>query len=224
MYKILRLYSMTSFCHTLSLTFKTAFAYCNFYCLKIHLNLCSKCLTKTHYYNMDQSESDHTESSLFPTSLQYPLYVSSHSVARLSPRPQRPSSTSPTRLSPVLQTRSCSPSSSSPARLSPSLVLINSSPMCVSSCPTPLSSSSPALRLSPCPQTLHSSPTCLSPCPQALASHSPTRLSPCSIPLSSPVILKRPIHISSFSDSGSPLDPPPHAFPYSRYLCLNFMP
>ncbi|XP_053472159.1 putative protein TPRXL [Ictalurus furcatus] len=181
---------------------------------------------------MNQSELDHTESSLFPASFQCPLYVSSHNVTRLSPCPQRPSSTSPTRLSPTLQNLSSSPSSSSPACFSPSLVLINSSspsrlspspqpvsssssPMCTSPCPSPLSSSSPAIRLSPCPQPLHSSPTRLSPCPHLLASHSPTRLSPCSIPLSPPVILKRPIHISSFSYSGSPLDPSTHTFPCS---------
>lgn len=183
---------------------------------------------------MDQSEPDHTESSLSPTSFQCPLYVSSHSVTRLSPYPQRPSSTSPTRLSPALQNLSTSPSSSSPARLSPSLVLNSSSPsrlspspQTVSSssprCASPLSSSSPTLLLSPCPRPLHSSPTRLSPCPQLLASHNPTRLSPCSIPLSSPVILKRPIHISSFSDSGSPLDPSAHTL-CSRYLSQNLMP
>lgn len=247
-YKILRLYLMTLFCNTLSLTlfFKITFACRNFYCLKIHLNLLqllglyAKCLTKTHYYNMNQSELDHTESSLFPASFQCPLYVSSHNVTRLSPCPQRPSSTSPTRLSPTLQNLSSSPSSSSPACFSPSLVLINSSspsrlspspqpvsssssPMCTSPCPSPLSSSSPAIRLSPCPQPLHSSPTRLSPCPQLLTSHSPTRLSPCSIPLSPPVILKRPIHISSFSYSGNPLDPSTHTFPCSRYLFQNVM-
>lgn len=247
-YKIIGQRLMIFLCHTLSLTLflKTTFACCNSYCLEIHLNLlqslglCSECLTKTHYYNMDQTEPDHTESPLFPSSFQCPLYVSSHSVTRLSPCLQRPSSTSPTRLSPALQIRSSSPSSSSPARLSPSLFLINSaspsrlspSPQPVSSysrmyaspCPSPLSSSSPKIRLSPCPQPLNTSPTRLSPCPQTLAPHSPTRLSPCSIPLSSPVILKRPIHISSFCDSGSSLDPSTHTFPCSRYLSLNVIP
>lgn len=180
---------------------------------------------------MDQSEPDHTKSSLLHSSFDCPLYVSSHSVTRLSPCLQRPSSTSPTRLS-------SSPSSSSPARLSPSLFHLSSpsklspspqfqssssSPMCTSPCPSPLSSPSPAIWLCPCPQPLHSSPTRLSPCPQILASHSPTRLSPCSMPLSSPVILKKPIHISSFSDSGSPLDPSANTFPCSRYFTQNVM-
>lgn len=224
--EIFRRYLKALFCHTLSLTLfpKTTFTCCHVYCLTIHLTLlCCKCLTNILHNNMDQSEPDHTESSLFPSSFQCPLYVSSHSLTRLSPCLQRPSSTSPIRLSPALHNRSSSPSSSSPVRLSPSLVLIHSSspsrlspspqpvsssssPICASPCPSPLSSSSPAIRLSPCPQHLPSSPTRLSPCLQLLASHSPTRLSPCSIPLSPPVILKRPIHISSFSDSGSPVD------------------
>lgn len=188
---------------------------------------------------MNQSElDDSTESSLFPSSFQCPLYVSSHSVTRLSPCPQHPSSTSPTHLSPALQNPS-SPSSSSPVRLSPSLVRINSSspsrlsqspqpgsPSSSPICTSPLSSYSPTIRLSPCPRPLRSSPTRLSPCPQMLASHSPTRLSPCSIPLSSPIILKRPIQISSFSDSGSPLDPSTCTFDAacSRYLSQNVMP
>lgn len=249
MSKILRLYLTALFCHTPSLTsfLKTTLACSHFYCLTIHFNLlqslglCTKRLTKILCNSMDQSEPDYTESSLFPSSFQCPLYVSSHSLSRLSPRLQRPSSTSPISLSPALHNRSSSPSSSSPVRLSPSLALINSSspsrlspspqpvsssssPMCASPCPSPLSSSSPAIRLSPCPQHFPSSPTRLSPCPQLLASHSPTRLSPCSIPLSSPVILKRPIHISSFSDSGNPVDTSAHTFPCSRYLSQNAMP
>ncbi|XP_050961972.1 uncharacterized protein LOC127163016 [Labeo rohita] len=100
-------------------------------------------------------------------------------------------SLSSARLSPCLI-----PPSPSPSRLSPCLVTSESSPSHLS----PLSTS--PSRLSPSSHFISSySPVRLSPCPTCDPSTSPTRVSPCPVPLSPSVVLKKPIHISSFNQS-----------------------
>ncbi|KAK9981335.1 hypothetical protein ABG768_000881 [Culter alburnus] len=100
------------------------------------------------------------------------------------------------RLSPCLD-----PTSPSPSSLLPYPVISASSPSRLS----PLSSS--PSRLSPSSHFISSySPVRLSPCPTCDPSTSPTRVSPCPMPLSPSVVLKKPIHISSFSQTGQSLE------------------
>ncbi|XP_043100408.1 uncharacterized protein LOC122348696 isoform X2 [Puntigrus tetrazona] len=88
------------------------------------------------------------------------------------------------------------PLSPSPSRLSPCPINSGSSPSRLS----PLSTS--PSRLSPSSHFISSySPVRLSPCYTCDPSTSPTRVSPCPVPLSPSVILKKPIHISSFSQT-----------------------
>ncbi len=125
------------------------------------------------YTAMNPRDLDQTGNTL---PIESPLNSPSLSSARLSPC-HIPLFPSPSRLSPCPVTLGSSPShlsplSTSPSRLSPSSHFI---------------SSYSSVRLSPCP-------TCD-------PSTSPTRVSPCPVPLSPSVVLKKPIHISSFSQS-----------------------
>ncbi|XP_056106404.1 uncharacterized protein LOC130084902 [Rhinichthys klamathensis goyatoka] len=106
-------------------------------------------------------------------------------------------------------------SSLSSARLSPSLGPISPSPSSLYPCPVTSTSSpsrlsplsTPPSRLSPSSHFISSySPVRLSPCPTCDPSTSPTRVPPCPVPLSPSVVLKKPIHISSFSQTGQSLE------------------
>ncbi|KAL1281954.1 hypothetical protein QQF64_000757 [Cirrhinus molitorella] len=115
------------------------------------------------------------------------------------------SPSSSARLSPCLI-----PPSPSPSRLSPCPVTAGSSPSRLS----PLSTS--PSRLSPSSHFISSySPVRLSPCPTCDPSTSPTRVSPCPVPLSPSVVLKKPIHISSFNQTGQSLEQENLIFPQS---------
>jgi len=122
-------------------------------------------------------------------------------------------------------------SSLSSARLSPSLEPVYPSPSSLSPCPVTSNSSpsrlsplsTPPSRLSPSSHFISSySPVRLSPCPTCDPSTSPTRVSPCPVPLSPSVVLIKPIHISSFSQTGqsvkqeNQIDSSP-----TRYVNLN---
>uniref|UniRef100_A0A8C1Q7E1 Neuronal-specific septin-3 n=2 Tax=Cyprinus carpio TaxID=7962 RepID=A0A8C1Q7E1_CYPCA len=107
----------------------------------------------------------------------------------------------------------------SSARLSPCLIPLSPSPSRLSPCP--INSGSSPSRLSPLstsPSCLSPSshfissysPVCRSPCPTCDLSTSPIRVSPCPVHLSPSVVLKKPMNISSLSQTGQSLEQQNH--------------